>query len=164
MITVERYPPDFDRATPSRSTNCVKAFDGRRGKTSRSQRRAGSHDSQMPVAKRSSIAKVGSCWRAMPRTSSCRPEDRPEHRAQRRGEPWMGVDQSGRMKTGRSKELRCCSSLNSTTPEAGRAFIEQVIFPTLARGEQLMSEKKIVGGGAVVGRVSLRFIIHAETP
>jgi hypothetical protein len=51
-----------------------------------------------------------------------------------------------------------------TTPEAGRAFIEQVIVPMLARGEQLMSEKKIVAGGAVVGRVSLRFIIEAETP
>ena len=36
------------------------------------------------------------------------------------------------------------------TPEAGRAFIEQVIFATLARAEQLVAEKKILGGGAVV--------------
>jgi muconolactone delta-isomerase len=48
-------------------------------------------------------------------------------------------------------------------PEAGRAFIEQIILPTLARGEQLMAEKKIVSGGAVVGRVALRFIVEAES-
>jgi hypothetical protein len=30
------------------------------------------------------------------------------------------------------------------TPEAGRAFIEQAIFPTMARAEQLASEKTIV--------------------
>jgi len=33
-----------------------------------------------------------------------------------------------------------------TTPEAGRAFIEHIIFPTIARAEQLMAEKKIAGG------------------
>jgi hypothetical protein len=48
-------------------------------------------------------------------------------------------------------------------PEAGRAFIEQNILPTLARGEQLMAEKTIVSGGAVLGRVALRFIVEAET-
>jgi hypothetical protein len=37
-------------------------------------------------------------------------------------------------------------------PEAGRAFIEQIILPTLARAEQFMAEKKILSGGAVVGR------------
>ena len=46
----------------------------------------------------------------------------------------------------------------------GSRVHQQVIFPTLARAEQLMSEKKIVAGGAVVGRVSLRFIIEAESP
>jgi hypothetical protein len=48
-------------------------------------------------------------------------------------------------------------------PEAGRAFIEQIILPTLARGEELMAEKKIVSGGAVLGRVALRFIVEAES-
>ena len=50
------------------------------------------------------------------------------------------------------------------TPEAGRAFIEQTIFPTLARGEQLATEHKILAGGAVVGRIALRFIVEADSP
>jgi muconolactone delta-isomerase len=48
-------------------------------------------------------------------------------------------------------------------PEAGRAFIEQIILPTLARAEHLMAEKKILSGGAVAGRVALRFIVEAES-
>jgi hypothetical protein len=40
---------------------------------------------------------------------------------------------------------------NAPTPEAGRAFIEQIIFPTLARAEQLVADKKILAGGPVVG-------------
>jgi muconolactone delta-isomerase len=48
-------------------------------------------------------------------------------------------------------------------PEAGRAFINDIILPTLERGEELMAEKKIVSGGAVVGRVALRFIIEADS-
>jgi muconolactone delta-isomerase len=48
-------------------------------------------------------------------------------------------------------------------PEAGRAFIEQVILPTLARAEQLAAEKKIVSGGAVAGRIALRFTVEAES-
>ena len=46
-------------------------------------------------------------------------------------------------------------------PEAGLAFIEQVIFPTIARAEQLVAEKKIVAGGPVVGRIALRLIVEA---
>jgi muconolactone delta-isomerase len=49
------------------------------------------------------------------------------------------------------------------TPEAGRQFIQQVILPTLARGEQLAAEKKILAGGAVTGRVALRFIAQADS-
>ena len=49
------------------------------------------------------------------------------------------------------------------TPESGRAFIEQVIFPTLARAEQLVAEKKILAGGPVAGRIALRFMIEAES-
>jgi muconolactone delta-isomerase len=52
----------------------------------------------------------------------------------------------------------------SITPEAGRAFIERIILPTLARAEQFMAEQKILSGGAVVGRVALRFIVEAESP
>jgi len=49
------------------------------------------------------------------------------------------------------------------TPEAGRAFIEHYIFPTLARAEQLMAEKKILSGGPVAGRVALRLIMEADS-
>jgi hypothetical protein len=49
------------------------------------------------------------------------------------------------------------------TPEAARSFIEQVIFPTLARGEQLIKEQKIVVGGPVAGRIALRFVVEAES-
>jgi hypothetical protein len=49
------------------------------------------------------------------------------------------------------------------TPESGRAFIEQVIFPTLSRAEQLFAEKKIVAGGPVAGRIALRFMVEADS-
>ena len=49
------------------------------------------------------------------------------------------------------------------TPEAGRAFIEQVTLPNLARAEELAAEKKIVAGGPVAGRVALRLMIDAES-
>src|SRR5262245_43119455 len=46
-------------------------------------------------------------------------------------------------------------------PEAGLAFIERVILPTIARGEQLIAERKIVSGGPVIGRPALRLIVEA---
>jgi hypothetical protein len=49
------------------------------------------------------------------------------------------------------------------TPDASRAFIEHIIFPTLTRAEQLVSEKKIVAGGPAAGRIALRFIIEAAS-
>jgi len=60
-------------------------------------------------------------------------------------------------------ELDHVKSGNVPTPEAGRAFIEQIIFRTLARAEELVAEKRILGGGAVVGRIALRFIIEADS-
>jgi hypothetical protein len=55
------------------------------------------------------------------------------------------------------------NSGNLVTPESGQAFIKNVILPTLARGEQLVAEKKILSGGPVVGRVSLRLIMEADS-
>ncbi|MGA2515343.1 MAG: hypothetical protein ABSG44_02195 [Thermodesulfobacteriota bacterium] len=49
------------------------------------------------------------------------------------------------------------------TPEAGRAFIEQIILPTIARAEQLIAEKKILSGGPAAGRISLRLMIEADS-
>jgi muconolactone delta-isomerase len=60
-------------------------------------------------------------------------------------------------------ELDHVNSGNMVTPESGRAFIENIILPTLARAEQLVAEKKILSGGPVVGRVALRFIIEADS-
>ena len=49
------------------------------------------------------------------------------------------------------------------TPETGRTFIEQIIFPTLARAEELVKAKKILAGGPVLGRVALRLIVEAAS-
>lgn len=49
------------------------------------------------------------------------------------------------------------------TPETGRVFIEQVIFPTLARAEQLVAEKRILAGGPIAGRIALRMMIDADS-
>jgi muconolactone delta-isomerase len=50
------------------------------------------------------------------------------------------------------------------TPQSAGAFIEQIIFPTLAGAQKLVAEKKILSGGAVVGRIALRFIMEADSP
>ena len=49
------------------------------------------------------------------------------------------------------------------TEDAARAFIEGIIFPTLARAEQLVQQGRIVAGGPVAGRIALRFIADVET-
>lgn len=61
-------------------------------------------------------------------------------------------------------ELDHVKPTTPVTPEAGRAFIEQIILPTIARAEQLVSEKRILSGGAAVGRIALRFIVEADSP
>ena len=60
-------------------------------------------------------------------------------------------------------ELDHVKSGAQLTPEEARSFIEQVIFPTLARAEQLIKDKRIVAGGPVAGRIALRFIAEAES-
>jgi muconolactone delta-isomerase len=49
------------------------------------------------------------------------------------------------------------------TEETARAFIEGIIFPTIARAEQLVEQGRIVAGGPVAGRIALRFIADVET-
>ena len=44
------------------------------------------------------------------------------------------------------------------TPETGKEFIEKIIFPTLARAEQLVAEKKILARGSRPG--AYRAAIH----
>jgi hypothetical protein len=50
------------------------------------------------------------------------------------------------------------------TEEAARALFAGLILPTLARAEQLMQTGQILAGGAVAGRIALRFIAEVETP
>src|SRR5215470_15909588 len=60
-------------------------------------------------------------------------------------------------------ELDHVKSGAQMSAEAARSFIEQVIFPTIARAEQLIKERKIVSGGPVAGRIALRLIVEAES-
>ncbi len=61
-------------------------------------------------------------------------------------------------------ELDHPSSGQSLSNEASRAFIEKVIFPTLAQAERLFKDGHIVAGGPVAGRIALRFIADVESP
>jgi muconolactone delta-isomerase len=60
-------------------------------------------------------------------------------------------------------ELDHVKSGNILTPDTGRTFIEQIIFPTIARAEQLIAERKILAGGPVAGRIAIRFIAEVDS-
>jgi len=60
-------------------------------------------------------------------------------------------------------ELDHVKSGMTPTPEKTRAFIERIIFPTIARAEILVKEKKIVAGGPVAGRIALRLMVEADS-
>jgi muconolactone delta-isomerase len=47
--------------------------------------------------------------------------------------------------------------------DAARTFIEEVIFPTLARAEKLFADGHILAGGPVAGRIALRFIVDVDS-
>ena len=49
------------------------------------------------------------------------------------------------------------------TEDTRRAFIEGIIFPTIARAEELIQQGRIVAGGPVAGRIAIRFIADVET-
>ncbi len=49
------------------------------------------------------------------------------------------------------------------TQDTARSFIEGIIFPTIAKAEQLIQEGRIVAGGPVAGRIAIRFIAEVET-
>jgi len=46
---------------------------------------------------------------------------------------------------------------------AARAFVEEVIFPTLDRAEALAKQGCILAGGPVAGSIALRFIAEVES-
>jgi muconolactone delta-isomerase len=58
-------------------------------------------------------------------------------------------------------EMDHVKTASPMTPEAGRAFIEEVILPTLEGTGRLAAERKIVGGGPVIGRIALRLMVEA---
>ncbi len=49
------------------------------------------------------------------------------------------------------------------TRDTVRSFVEGIIFPTIARAEQLIQEGRILAGGPVAGRIAIRFIAEVET-
>ncbi len=49
------------------------------------------------------------------------------------------------------------------TEDGARSFVEGIIYPTIAKAEQLAQEGRIVAGGPVLGRIALRFIADVET-
>ena len=49
------------------------------------------------------------------------------------------------------------------TEDAARSFIDRIISPTIAKAEQLAQQGLIVAGGAVTGRIALRFIADVDT-
>lgn len=60
-------------------------------------------------------------------------------------------------------QMKLADSGRPTTAEAGIAFIEQFILPTLEVCKTLESEKKILAGGPVGGAVALALIVSAES-
>jgi muconolactone delta-isomerase len=50
------------------------------------------------------------------------------------------------------------------TEDTARSFVEGIIYPTLAKAEQLAQEGRIAAGGPVAGRIALRFIADVKTP
>ncbi len=61
-------------------------------------------------------------------------------------------------------QMKLADSARPTTPQAGIAFAEQIILPTLELCKKLESEKKILGGGPVSGTVALALIVSVESP
>ena len=56
-------------------------------------------------------------------------------------------------------DMRLTSPARPKPPEESANFVQQVIFPTLARCEKLTSEGKILAGGAI----RIVFIVEAES-
>jgi hypothetical protein len=60
-------------------------------------------------------------------------------------------------------EMRLADSARSTTPAEGLTFVEQYVLPTLALGEMLARDGRIVAGGPISGAVGLAFIVRAAS-
>ncbi len=60
-------------------------------------------------------------------------------------------------------QMKLADSGRPTAAEAGIAFIEQLILPTLELCRELEFENKILAGGPVSGAVALVLIVNAES-
>ncbi len=59
--------------------------------------------------------------------------------------------------------MKLADSGRPASSQAGIAFIEQLILPTLEMCRKLESEKKILAGGPVLGAVALVLIVNVES-
>ncbi len=59
--------------------------------------------------------------------------------------------------------MKLADSGRPATAQAGIAFIEQLILPTLELCRKLESRNKILAGGPVSGAVALALIVNAES-
>ena len=60
-------------------------------------------------------------------------------------------------------QMKLADTARPTTPQAGVAFAEQIILPTLELCQKLESEKKIVAGGPTSGAIALVLIVSVES-
>ena len=60
-------------------------------------------------------------------------------------------------------DMRLVDSGRSTNPQEGLAFVENWIFPTLARCTELQRQGKIVGGGPIGGVIGFALLIEAAS-
>lgn len=58
-------------------------------------------------------------------------------------------------------QMRLAPQGRPTTSEEGRAFIEQLIFPTLELCKKLRDEGKILAGGPMIGVIGLVLFVDA---
>lgn len=60
-------------------------------------------------------------------------------------------------------EMKLVPQGRPVNAEAGVAFFEEFIRPTLELGKKLQDEKKILAGGPVSGAIGLAMIVQAES-
>jgi muconolactone delta-isomerase len=59
-------------------------------------------------------------------------------------------------------QMKLVPQARPATPEEGKTFIEQYIFPTLERCKKLQDEKKILAGGPMSGGIGLVLVVNAD--
>lgn len=60
-------------------------------------------------------------------------------------------------------EMKLVPQVRPMSEEAGLAFFERFIRPTLELGKKLQHEKKILAGGPMSGKIGLAMVVQAES-